>query len=83
MADFQTGLEGKPWYMGAVAGLVMAAVVYGGVHYWSLKNQRTAPAVPIADILCRVGISVCVIVTASACKGVLLAIPKGTAQTSP
>lgn len=40
MADFQTGLEGKPWYMGAAAGLVVAAVLYGGVHYWSLKKQR-------------------------------------------
>ncbi len=40
MADFQTGLEGKPWYMGAIAGLVVAALVYGGVHYLSLKKQR-------------------------------------------
>ena len=40
MADFQTGLEGKPWYMGAIAGLVVAALVYGGVHYLSLKNQK-------------------------------------------
>jgi hypothetical protein len=29
---------------------------------WSLKNQRTAQAVPIADILRCVGISVCMIV---------------------
>jgi len=40
MAEFQTGLEGKPWYMGAVAGLVIAALVYGGVHYMSLKDKR-------------------------------------------
>ena len=40
MADFQTGLEGKPWYMGALAGLVVAAVAYGAVHYLSLKDQR-------------------------------------------
>jgi len=40
MADFQTGLEGKPWYMGALAGLVVAALAYGAVHYLSLKDQR-------------------------------------------
>lgn len=40
MADFQTGLEGKPWYMGAIAGLVMAALVYGGVHYLSLNGKK-------------------------------------------
>ena len=40
MAEFQTGLEGKPWYMGAIAGLVVAALLYGGVHYLSLKKQR-------------------------------------------
>jgi len=40
MAEFQTGLEGKPWYMGALAGLVIAGIVYGGVHYMSLKEQR-------------------------------------------
>jgi type IV pilus assembly protein PilO len=40
MAEFQTGLEGKPWYMGALVGLVVGAAVYGGVHYFSLKDQR-------------------------------------------
>src|SRR5262245_30718399 len=45
--------------------------------HWGFKNQRTAHAVPIVDILCRVGISVCLIVTASTDKGGLLAIPEG------
>ncbi|MDH3404011.1 MAG: type 4a pilus biogenesis protein PilO [Acidobacteriota bacterium] len=40
MAEFRTGLEGKPWYMGVALGLAVAAIIYGGVHYFSLKGQR-------------------------------------------
>ena len=40
MAEFRTGLEGKPWYMGIALGLVVAAIIYGVVHYASLKGQR-------------------------------------------
>jgi hypothetical protein len=45
---------------------------------WSLKNQRTAHAVPIADILRRVGISVCLVVTARAGKRIFLALAERT-----
>ena len=41
--------------------------------HWSLKNQWTAPAEPIADILRRVGISVCVPATPRAPVCMLLA----------
>jgi hypothetical protein len=46
---------------------------------WSLKNQRTAPALPIANIHRGIGITVCVVATTGTYKGVLLAMPKGTA----
>jgi hypothetical protein len=50
---------------------------------WSLKNQRTAPAVPVADILCRIGIGVCVITTARTDKAMPLACAQGaTAMTT-
>src|SRR5712691_10762095 len=41
--------------------------------HWSLKNQWTAHAVPVADILCGVGISVCLPATACAVVGMFLA----------
>ncbi len=37
---FQTGLEGKPWYFGAAAGLAIAAAVYFGAHVWLLKPKK-------------------------------------------
>ena len=40
---------------------------------WSLKNQRTAPAQPIADILRGIGIGVCMVVAALAGKRMFLA----------
>jgi type IV pilus assembly protein PilO len=40
MAEFRTGLEGKPWYMGALLGLLMGVVIYGGVHYLKLTKQK-------------------------------------------
>jgi hypothetical protein len=39
---------------------------------WNLKNQRTAPTMPIADILCRVGISMGMVVAARTEKAALL-----------
>lgn len=38
----QTGLEGKPWYYGAVAGLVLGAMIYFAAHRFLLtpKNDR-------------------------------------------
>jgi type IV pilus assembly protein PilO len=40
MAEFRTGLEGKPWYMGAALGVLMGGLAYGLVHYTTLKNQK-------------------------------------------
>lgn len=34
---FQTGLEGKPWYYGAIMGLVMGGLLVGLLHMWKLK----------------------------------------------
>ena len=36
----QTGLEGKPWYYGAIAGLVVGGGIYFGANIWLLKPQR-------------------------------------------
>src|SRR5439155_23625429 len=46
---------------------------------WSLKNQRTAQPMPIADIHGRVGISMCLIGAAWAAKSVACACPKSAA----
>lgn len=35
----QTGLEGKPWYYGAIAGLVVAGIVYFGAHRMLLSPK--------------------------------------------
>lgn len=40
MAEFRTGLEGKPWYMGAAMGLIMGALAYGVVHWSKLSEQK-------------------------------------------
>ena len=40
MGEFQTGLEGKPWYMGALVGLVVAGGAYFGLHQLKLKPQK-------------------------------------------
>lgn len=39
---FQTGLEGKPWYIGLIAGLVVGAIAYVGAHKLLLKPKRAA-----------------------------------------
>ena len=36
----QTGLEGKPWFYGVAAGLVVAGAIYFGANIWLLKPQR-------------------------------------------
>ncbi|MDX1500940.1 MAG: type 4a pilus biogenesis protein PilO [Thermoanaerobaculia bacterium] len=41
----QTGLEGKPWYYGLIAGLFVAFALYYGAHVWLLKpKQQTLAA---------------------------------------
>lgn len=37
---FQTGLEGKPWYFGLIAGLVVGTLVYVGAHKLLLKPKK-------------------------------------------
>lgn len=37
---FQTGLEGKPWYYGLIAGLVVAGVLYFGAHKLLLSPKK-------------------------------------------
>lgn len=37
---FQTGLEGKPWYFGLIAGLVAGTLVYVGAHKLLLKPKK-------------------------------------------
>lgn len=36
----QTGLEGKPWFYGAGAGLLVAGAIYFAANIWLLKPQR-------------------------------------------
>ena len=36
---FTTGLEGKPWYYGVIAGLVVGGGLYYGAHVWLLKPK--------------------------------------------
>ncbi|MDH3746392.1 MAG: type 4a pilus biogenesis protein PilO [Acidobacteriota bacterium] len=38
---FQTGLEGKPWYFGLIAGLVVGGILYFGAHRMLLKPKKT------------------------------------------
>lgn len=40
MAEFSTGLEGKPWYFGAIVGLMVGGAAYFLVHVVNLKEQR-------------------------------------------
>lgn len=44
MAEFRTGLEGKPWYWGLLWGLIVAAVLYFLMHVWQLKPQQQSLA---------------------------------------
>jgi type IV pilus assembly protein PilO len=37
---FQTGLEGKPWYYGAIAGLVVGGAIYFGAHKFLLVPKK-------------------------------------------
>ncbi len=37
---FQTGLEGKPWYFGVLAGLLAGGALYYGAHVWLLKPKH-------------------------------------------
>jgi hypothetical protein len=46
---------------------------------WSLKNQRTAQPLPVADILWRVGIGVCVIIAARTDKAMLFPLAERSA----
>lgn len=36
----QTGLEGKPWYYGLIAGLAVAVGIYVGANIWLLKPKK-------------------------------------------
>ncbi len=36
----QTGLEGKPWYYGVIAGLLAGCALYYGAHVWLLKPKH-------------------------------------------
>ena len=36
----ETGLEGKPWYVGALVGLLAGAAIYFGVHFLVLKPMK-------------------------------------------
>jgi type IV pilus assembly protein PilO len=36
----ETGLEGKPWYVGALVGLLAGAAIYIGVHFLMLKPMK-------------------------------------------
>ena len=36
----QTGLEGKPWYIGLAAGIGVAVALYFAAHVWLLKPKR-------------------------------------------
>lgn len=38
--DFKTGLEGKPWWHGLVAGVAVAAVFFGLVYWLKLSPMR-------------------------------------------
>lgn len=40
----QTGLEGKPWYYGAIAGIVVGGIIYFGAHRFMLtpKSDRVS-----------------------------------------
>jgi type IV pilus assembly protein PilO len=37
---FQTGLEGRPWHYGALAGLAVAALLWFGTNHFLLKPKR-------------------------------------------
>lgn len=41
---FQTGLEGKPWYFGLIAGLVVGALIYVGANKLLLSPKKQAIA---------------------------------------
>ena len=38
--EIRTGLEGKPWYMAALLGAALAAIVYWGGHTWLIKPKK-------------------------------------------
>ena len=37
--EYRTGLEGKPWWYGVIAGLLVAAGLYALMHFWQLKPK--------------------------------------------
>lgn len=37
--EMRTGLEGKPWWHGVVAGLLVAVGIYALMHFWQLKPK--------------------------------------------
>jgi Tfp pilus assembly protein PilO len=41
---FQTGLEGKPWYYGLIAGVVVGAILYYGAHRLLLEPKKVSIA---------------------------------------
>ena len=53
----KTGLEGKPWYIGLTAGVVLGAVVFG-LAYWQyfqpMKDQLAAGEQQLADLQTKI-----------------------------
>jgi len=41
---FQTGLEGKPWYYGLIAGVVVGVILYVGAHRLLLEPKKASIA---------------------------------------
>jgi Tfp pilus assembly protein PilO len=37
--EYRTGLEGKPWWAGVVAGVLVACGLYALMHFWQLKPK--------------------------------------------
>jgi type IV pilus assembly protein PilO len=54
---FETGLEGKPWYVGVAIGLVVGGVLYFGAHRWLLqpkKDQLVSMETRLTDLRSRI-----------------------------
>jgi type IV pilus assembly protein PilO len=46
----KTGLEGKPWWHGLIAGVLAGAVFFGLMYLWQLKPKREQIAALEADL---------------------------------